>query len=811
MRHLRQDIRFGARTLARTPAFTVLAITVLALGIGVNAAVFSAANAFFLRPLPVAHPGDIVRVYLNRSSNVPYRTYLELRSRNSTLEALAAFQLRSFALRVESDAEHTFGEIVTGEYFEMLGVPPARGRVLAPDDDRPGAEPVAVLSHAFWVGRFGASPDVVGRTVSLNGQPFTIVGVAPKTFPGILAPLAGNLWVPFSSDALLRPSLEQSARLDTSFHLAGRLKPGVVRAQAQSDLDTIGRQLRAAAGEPERMQPAVTVYGSTMVHPEVSQPITVFTTVLMTVVGLVLLIVCVNVANLVLARAAGRQMELAVRQSLGAGRGRLVRQMLTENLILSVAGAAAGFGLAFFSMRMLSAAQLPTPVPVALDFNVDWRVAVFTVFASTAATLAFGLMPALTASRVDLVSALKATGAIGPRQGRLRSAFLVAQVSMSVLLLVVAGLFIRSFRAAQSIDRGFDATNVLTASIDLETRGYSPSRGIEFVRAATERLQGVPGVLSVNVVDIVPLTLSNTTAALLREGDAAPARGQPPPTPLAYVNAVGPGHFPTLRIPVVAGRDFTDRDVAAAQPVAIVNETLARRFWPGQSAIGQRLRPAHGGAPGRPIEVIGVVRDSKYVTVGEEPRPFLYRPFAQAYTPTVTLLVKTTAPPASVVPAVKQEVRALDPGVSLFNVGTLAEATSISLLPARLAGSLLAALGLLALALAALGIYGVLSYLVRARTREIGVRMAVGATPARVVAMVLREAVAWTISGAAIGLALAAGLTRFLQSMLYGISPTDPWTFAAVVLTLAAVASIAALLPALKAARVDPLVALRSL
>ena len=803
-----RDLRYGLRSLARTPGFTATAVVVLALGIGVNAAVFSLANAFFLRPLPVSDPETIVRVYANRFSNVRYRTYLELRDRNTTLAGLAAFQLRSFGLRVQGDVEHTFGEVVTGDYFSLLGVAPARGRLLTPDDDRAGARPVVVLSHAFWVRRFGRAEETVGQVIALNGQPFTIVGVAREGYTGVLAPLAGDLWVPLATDAILRPSLDADARLEASFHLAGRLRPNVVRAQAQADLDTIGRQLRAAAGEPPPRENAVTVYGSTMLHPEVSNPVTAFTAVLMIVVALVLLIVCVNVANLVLARAAGRDVEMALRQSLGAGRGRLIRQLLTESFVLAAGGALGGLAIAYWGTKLVSAARLPAPVPVALMLPVDQRVLAFTALIAVVATVAFGMMPALTASRIDLVAALKGAGTAGVRHSRLRSAFLVAQVSMSVLLLVVAGLFIRSFRSAQSIDTGFDRGNVLTASLDLETRGYSDARGIEFARSLSERLGSAPGIVSVNVVDIVPMTLSNTTTILLRDGDAAPAPGQRAPTPFIYVNAVGPDHFRTLRIPLIAGRDFTNQDHATAAQVAVVNETLARRFWRGQSAVGQRLRSGDGPAA-QVIEVVGVARDSKYVTLGEEPRPFLYRPFAQAYTPRMTLLVRTSGAPESALPAIKQEVGALDAGLAVFNVASLDAATAVSLLPARIGGLLLAALGALALLLAALGIYGVLSYLVRARSREIGIRVAIGATPRAVAALVVRQALVWTATGAVIGLALAIACTRFLASFLYGISPLDPLTFLGVSAALIAVATAAALIPALRASALDPLVLLR--
>ena len=807
-----QDCRYGVRALGRTPGFTLIAVAVLALGIGANATVFTLANTFFLRPLAVSDPDAFVRVYSNRVSNTRYRTYAELRDRNSTLTELAGFQLRSFGLRIDSENEHTFGEIVTGNYFPTLGISAGRGRLLVQSDDVAGAPPVVVLSHAFWMRRFGGAPEAVGRTIALNGQAFTIVGIAPPGFTGVLAPLAGSLWVPIAADAVLRPGPDLAARMAReSFHLTGRLKPGVDRARAQVDLDTIGRQLRASRGEPDR-GPAVTVYGATNLHPEGSQAVTVFTGILLAVVALVLLIVCVNVANLVLARAAGRDREIAVRQSLGAGRGRLIRQLLTENLILSLGGAAVGLALAYWCTRLVMALPVPAPVPLALDLSLDMRVVAFTAGIAILATLAFGLAPALTASRVDLVRALKGVGADTPRHGRLRSAFLIGQVAMSVLLLVVAGLAIRSVRSAQAIDTGFDSARVIAGSVDLETRGYSEERGRQFVRSLVERLESAPGIVAANALDIVPLTLSNRTTYKLRDGDARPAEGQMPATPIIYVNAVGPGHFKTLTIPLLRGRDFTHADTDGAQNVAIVNETMARQFWPGKDAIGQRLIPLDpGAAPADTLVVIGVVRDSKYVTIGEAPRTFMFRPLAQEYTPRVTLLVRGTGAPVDAIAAVKREIGALDGGLALFSVSTLDEAIAISLLPARLAGALLGTLGLFALVLAALGVYGVLSVLVRSRTREIGVRVAIGATPRAVVTMVVRQAMIWTVTGMAIGVALAAVVARLLGSMLYGISPMDPVTFGAVIVVLGLVAGLAAVVPALRASRLDPLVALRTL
>lgn len=806
------DIRYDVRSLVRTPGFTATAVVVLALGIGVNAAVFSLANALLFRPLPVSTPETVVRVYSNRHANTPYRSYLEYRDRNSTLVGLAAFQIQSFGIRIDAETESSFGTIVSGDYFPLLGVTPAIGRLLAPSDDRPGAPPAVVLSHAFWKRRFGGAPDVIGRAMVVNDQPFTIVGVAGERFTGLMTPLVSDLWVPLAADPLLRPALDPAARVEaTSLHLVGRLEPGIDRTRVEADLDTIGRQLRAAAGQSDQ-GPAVSVYDATVLHPEIAQPVSVFLAVLMTLVALVLLIVCANVANLVLARASGRHSEFAIRQSLGAARTRLVWQLLTENLLLSLAGAAGGLLLAFWSTRLLMAAQLPTPFPIALDLSLDVRVLTFTIVAAVAATLAFGLTPALSATRIDLVGAIKGTGGDSPRHSRLRPAFLVAQVSMSVMLLVIAGLFVRSFQNARSAGTGFDAAHVLVASIDLETRGYSGARGRDFVRSLLERLDTSADVVSATALDIVPVTLSNRTIQMLRDGDVEPGPGQPAPTPQIYANAVSPGHFRTLNIGMVAGRDFTSLDDAAGPPVAIVNEMLARQFWPGRSAVGQRLRPSGSGANANDfIEVVGVARDSKYVTVGEAARPFLYRPLAQQYTPRVTILVRSAGTPGAVLSTIRREIRALDSGLAVFNVSSLADATSISLVPARVAGDLLGALGLLALALAALGIYGVLSFLVRARTREIGVRVALGATPRAVTSMVVRQAMTWTAIGAVIGMTASFLLTQFLETLLYGISPTDPATFGGVALLLLLVTLLAAVIPALRASRLDPLVALRTM
>lgn len=807
LERLLQDLRYGLRTLGRTPGFTAVAILVLALGIGANATVFTFVNAFFLKPIDATDPGRIVRVYSGRGANTSQRLYLDYRDRNATLEGLAAVQVVSVGLRIDRETEHGFGQIASGNYFSLLGVPAARGRVLSASDDRPEAPAVVVLAYAFWRQRFAAAPDVIGRTLSINDRPFTIVGVAPEGFSGTMKPLTGDFWVPLSADTVLRPALDAGARLDSlSLHLVGRLKPGVSITRAQADLDTLGRALRAAAGQPPLDRQVVSVYPGSQLHVEIAPPIVAFLSVLMAVMLLMLLIVCTNVANLVLARAASRQVEMAIRQSIGAGRGRLIRQLLTENLLLSGAGALGGLAFAYWCTRLLMAAPLPVPVPLGLNLPIDWRVLGFTALVAMLATALFGIAPAMASSRVDLVGVIKGFGGSDRRHGRARAAFLVAQVSMSVLLLVTAGLFILAFRAAQSIGTGFDGSHVMTASVDLQARGYTPERGRAFVRTLTERLEAAPGVAAANAIDITPLTLSNNAGFFLRDGDIALTPNQRPALPMVYLNAVGPGHFKTLAIPMIAGRDFTALDTETAPAVVIVNETLARRFWPGQTAIGQRLRDGDGT---HAMEVIGVARDSKYVSVGEDERPFMYRPFAQAYTPQVTMLVRAAGAPGSVLPVITQAVREIDPGVPVFNVATMDAATSVSLLPAKLAGRVLTVLGVLALALSALGTYGVLSFLVRSRSRELAIRLAIGATPRDIATLVIRHALTWTGTGTVIGLGLALIVTRFLASFLYGINPTDLFTFVSVPVLIALVAGLAAFLPARRASRQDPLVTLR--
>ena len=538
-----------------------------------------------------------------------------------------------------------------------------------------------------------------------------------------------------------------------------------------------------------------------------------FVGLLFTVVGLVLLIACVNLATLLLARSTARTREISIRLSLGATRRRLIFQLLTESLLVSAVGGVVAFGLAASAGWMLenAVATLPTPIPLGLNLGFDWRVVVFTGVLVLATTLLFGLTPAMRSAKTDVLRGLKdAPSMAGPTRSRLRAMLVTAQVAMSAVLLIVGAVLVRSMVTAGAIERGFVTEGVLTAAIDVETRGYTPERGVKFYEQLLEQIEAAPGVLAASAIDIVPLTLSNSTTTLLKEGQTPPPPERAGDLEPVYFTSVTPGHFKTLTIPLLAGRDFNASDGTGRAGVAIVNETMARRFWPGESPIGKRVRSWDWrDSLGPWIEVVGLARDSKYVTVGEAPRAFMYRPIAQEYTPIATLLIKTSGDPMHVLPTLRSRVQALDPDLPLFNVSTLEAATSLSLLPVQAAATVAGGLGVVALLLVAVGLYGVVSHLVRQRTREIGIRMALGAQPGAVVRQLAGQGMRWTLIGMALGIGASLLLTRLLASLLYGVSATDAISFVAIAALLFCSAYAASYLPARRATRIDPLSTLR--
>jgi predicted permease len=830
MRTLWQDVRYGARALWKSPGFTLVAALSIALGIGANTAIFSLVNATLLRRLPVAEPERLAYVYSGTPrglySTASYPDYVDFRDRNEAFEGLAARGGISASLGVGDHAELAVGSVVTGNYFEVLGVPAARGRTLTPEDDRtPGAHAVVVLSHGLWQRRFGGG-DVVGREVALNGQQFNVVGVLPAEFTGVDQGRADDIYVPMSMQAVVRPprggySGEMNPDLlkvrgNRWLWMVGRLKPNVQPEQAGAALAVVSKQLeqtypdtntgrvvtlaRAGEGDPEARGSLVSVAG-----------------LLLSVVGIVLLIACANVANLLLARASARRKEMALRLALGASRWRVVRQLLTESLLLALIGGAAGLTLALWAIDLMKAAPPPAgALPIAPAFTVDVWVLGFTLALSALTGVLFGLAPALQASRPDLVPALK-DETVSLDRGRrfsLRGLLVVAQVALSLVLLVGAGLFLRSVRHARAIDPGFDAERILVAQLNINLLRYTRAQGREFYRQVVERVGALPGVESVSLARNVALTGSASTRGLLIEGQAGEGNdlrneggALSASNNTVGVNVVGSKYLKTLGVPLVRGRDFAAADTEESPRVVVVNEAFAARHFEGQDPLGKRL--SFEGARGPWHEVVGVARDSKYYTLGEARTPFVYLPLAQNHETGMALVVRAGVEPAALAASVRREVQSLEKNLPVADARPMTEVLGVALYAARTGAAMLTGFGLLALLLAAVGLYGVMAYTVSRRTREVGIRMALGARRADVLKLVLREALTLLACGVVLGLAGAWAASRLLAGFLYGVSTNDPFTFFGTTAVLVAAALLACLVPARRAMKVDPMVALR--
>jgi predicted permease len=828
----RRDLRYSARLLRRNPVFALTAALSLAIGLGASTAVFTIANALLLRaPAGVADPDRLVDIFHTdegRSLTEPvssYMNYLELRRRTTTLDGLYAYQLelQPMTLASASGTELVHGNVVTSNYFDVLGLRPAAGRLFGVTDrEKPGASPIAVLSHSFWVRRFDKDPAIVGQTLQLNRQPFVIVGVAPEGFQG-MSVAQPDLWVPTSMTAVTAPgtSAGGDAALLLRVMIGGRLKPGIARGESAAEIDAIGRALEREypdqnSGIGWRTVAASPVPGS--LRPVIAG----FLALLLAIVSLVLVIACANVAGVLLARATSRRREIAVRLAMGAGRARLVRQLVTETTMLFALGGAAGLMLARVLTTLLLTSLPSFAVPVGLSLPLDGRVALFAAALSLIAAGLSGLAPALHASKADVVSALKDESQGSPDRLRLRHVFVVAQVALSLMVIVAAGLLGRALRTGSVVDPGFDPRDVETASVDLSLAGYTEASGSIFVRTLLERIRALPGVEKASAAFGVP---GPGGRGIMLGGLTVP--GVPPPAgqrsfqPLW--NIVEPGYFTTLRIPIVTGRDFNPADRVDAEPVAIVSESAARRFWPGQEAVGKRivlqsstdesLRGARG------LRVIGVARDVKSSTrAGREGRgsspeqdaspPFMYMPLQQHAIRGVTLITRT-AGNQRVTNAVRAAVASMDPNVLIVSTQRLDEPAGPIQLQLRLAASVSASLGIVGLLLAAIGIYGVTAYAVGCRAREIGIRVAMGAQRSDIVGMVLRHGMCLVAIGSAIGLLLAAATSRVLTRLLFGVPPIDPITFAGAASLFAVIGLAACYVPARRAIRVAPGEALR--
>jgi predicted permease len=820
METLWQDVRFALRTMARSPGFTAVAIVSLALGVGANTTIFTILNALLLTPLPVERPSELVAIYTTDSTTpslfggltqMSYPNLKDFREQNTTLSAVAGYTFPNpVSVATGGEPQQAFAELVTGNYFDALGVKAARGRTFLRDEDTArGAHPVVVLAYGFWQRRLGGDQGIVGRTITVNGTPFTVVGIAPEGFIGVNSLFSPDMWAPsMMYDAVLPQQFRTwiDNRRALLFTAAGRLKPGVTAAQAEANLKSIAGALEREYPLPNRGR-SVTLrpLAEATIFAGFRQAFVLGGAVLMTVVGLVLLIACSNVANLLMARSAGRRQEIAVRIALGAGRRRLVRQLLTESMLMAAFAGVLGLALAVAGRDAIWSMRPPFLALNFVDLTLDWRVLAFTATVSVFTPILFGLLPSLQASRPDVVSSLKEeTRSAGPSRRRLAigNLLVVVQVALSVVALVAAGLFLRSLEHANAIDPGFDVDHVALVGVNPGQAGYDIARSRQFYRDVQQRLASAAGIQSSAWASTAPLA-GSFFLTIIREGDDPAANAA---RTLAVATVTSPGYFRTLSIPLVRGRDFTDADRTDAVPVAIVNTTFADRLWPGQDPIGKRFR-FYTETFFR--QVVGVARTVKYNTIGEDPQVAAYMPHEQAPSDTMVLLVRSAGSPATALGAAAGEIRTMDAHVPLTNPFTMRAVLSQSLWPARMAAILLGVLGGLALVLASVGLYGLMSYSVSQRTREIGVRMALGAKRTDVVAMVVRQAMTLVAAGLILGLGGAFAVSRVVSGLLFGLSATDPVTFAGVSLLLTLIAALATYVPARRASRLEPILALR--
>src|SRR5215204_3152008 len=822
MRTFLQDVRFGLRVLWKGKGFTAVAVLTLGLGIGVNAAIFSGVSAFVLRPLPgVGEPEGIFFLYENTaadggfgSNDLSYPDLLDYGARSDVFEGLLGHTMTQAALGERDQSDVVWGELVTGNFFDVLEVRMQHGRgFLREEDATPGTHPVVVLSDDLWRKRFAADPGVVGRQIQFNGRPLTVVGVTPPDFTGAKWALGMKFWAPLMSKQFVAGGTNswETQRGNHWLEVLGRLKPGVTREQASAALTSVAARLESEYPAARNKDVRVLVVPEREGRwDDMAGVVRLSSGLALALVGLVLLVACANVANMLLARAVVRRREIGIRLALGAGSWRVVRQLLVESMMLALAGGAVGLVLSFWMTDALTAFFPSIAYQITLDVSPDARALLFTLGVSLLTGLIFGLAPAFQATKPDLVPVLKGESQRAGRARRLslRNALVVAQVSLSLVVLVCAALFVQSFRHAKSIDPGFATGGAYVVSVNPGLFGYEKEQGREFFRRLGERVRATPGVEAAGFVDWLPLGDSSNNW-----GPVYPAE-QPVPPPGeglgAFAETVSPGYFKAMRIQLLEGRDFDEREREGLKPeAAVINETLARRLWPGEKTfVGRRM--ALGTNREDSLEVVGVARDIKIRTLGEAPRNHLYVSVDQTYRGGMSLVVRAPGAAAGpVIAGVREAVKEIDPRVPLYNVRTIEQHLTWAFWAQNMAASLAAAFGLMALALSAVGLYGVVAYTVARRTHEIGIRVALGAQARDILRIVLGQGMALTLVGLVAGLVGAFALARLLSSLLYGISPGDPATYILVALLLAVVALLACLVPARRATKVDPMVALR--
>ena len=813
-----QDLRYAVRLLRRNPLFALTAVLSLAIGIGANTTIFTIANALLFKPpLGVADASRLVDVGRSQGGqgfdNGSYSNYLDIRARNTVFSGIYAYRLgpEPMSLRGKDGAERIYGEMVSTNYFNLLGTPPHIGRLFTTDDsEQPGAAPLAVLSHRFWMRRFNGDPAIVGQTLVLNGRPFMVIGVTPEGFHGTTV-LTSDLWVPVNMVGELASRLPPAiltSRESAWLVMGARLKPGVTVGQAQAELANIGRALEQEFPDANRGKGLRVVASSPV--PGDGAPVAAFMAVLMAIVMLVLAIACANVAGVLLARATTRRREIAVRLAIGAGRGRLIRQMLVESTLLFLIGGSGGLVLARLMTGALLSLLPAVPLPIDVTLALDGRAVVFTLTLSLVAAILSGLAPAFHASRAEVVGALKSDTQGGPERIWLRHAFVVSQVALSIVLVVGAGLFARALQRASEIDPGFDPHGVELATLDLSLGGYTADTGRVFARELIRRVRETPGVQAAALSAVMPLG----DRGIGLGGLAVPGVELRNGRRFFDVdwNVITPGYFATMKMARSTGRDFSDADREGTPSVVIVNETAARQWWPRQDALGKTLLQETGrpDAPDavRTLTVVGVARDSKYRNLGEDPRPFVYVPIQQQYM-SRTVIAARSAHGQRLAGELRALVASMNPNLPIVQALTFDAYSQLGLLPQRIAASVAGSLGLVGVLLAAIGIYGVTAYMVSSRTREIGIRMALGAERASVVRMVLRQGLTLTMIGAAIGLAVAAAASRLLGSLLFGVGATDPLTFIGSTLLFFVVGAAACYVPARRATAIGAMDALR--
>jgi predicted permease len=824
MQTLWQDIRYAIRMLTKNAAFSFVAILSLALGIGANTTIFTVVNAILLNPLPVKDVSRVVemdtvdtktRVTAANATKLgmSYVNFQDYAHQGQQLFSAMTCLVGPLPLTWSGGAEprQLQGQMVSASYFDLLGIRPAAGRFFLPDEDtKPGGNNVAVLSYSLWTNKFGAKADAVGQILTLNATPYTIIGVAPRGFKGTFTfnPAEG-VWIPVSMypqalAGFFKDNFNTRRFLATTVY--GRLKDGVSITNAEASLKTVAAGLESAYPRDNAGRSvALTPLAEAAVGVNQRGQITLAGGLMMGVVGLVLLIACVNLANLLLAQAASREKEIGVRAAMGASRGRVIQQLLTESMVLAFLSALAGLAIAYAGRSVLWSFRPPFIRDSDLDLGFDSHVLLFTLSVALLTAVLIGVAPALKAARPNLIEVLKVGGrgnTVGWANSPFRSMLVVAEIALALVALVGAGLFIRSMQNAQRIDPGFESTNLFMFNFDLGALHYDEGRGQQFFRAAIERAKAAPGVESATIADAPPL-IPAFSRTIFPEGEDETSgyRGT-----LTQLNDIAPNFFETLRIPLVGGREFTDSDRATTKPVVIANEAMAKHFWPNENAVGKRF---HFFGDPTLREIVGVVRNTVVNNIGEDPQPLVYLPLAQNYSPVVTMQVRTSGRPEAVISTVRSQVQSLDSNLALTNVQTIGELLSQGLWAPRMGAALLAVFGGLALILAVIGVYGVLSYSVNQQTREIGIRMAMGAQTGRVLRLVVGQGMRLAAAGLILGLIVAFTAMRVLASLLFGVSAHDPLTFGAVSLVLALAAALACYIPARRATKVDPIIALR--